>query len=119
MSVALAAGVTLIPDRGEHPLGNTLRPWRSRPPARPGLWEASAQVTDETRDDQGNRASWVGSPGWGKQKQLHVAEGGWLKRGRLGGQIVCKDASRDPLAPQAGLVLVRGRLRIWLHSQEV
>ena len=76
MSVPLAAGVTLIPDRGEHP-GEYSQALEEQASYRLQLWEASAQVTDETSDvDQGNRAPWVGSPGWGKQKQLLVAEGG-------------------------------------------
>lgn len=74
--MALAIGVTLIPDRGGGPreysqaLEERASYWLQ-------LWVASAQVTDQTSDvDQENRAPWVGSPGWGKQKWLHVAEGG-------------------------------------------
>ena len=76
VSVALAIGVTLISDRGNCP-----REYSQAVEEPASYWlqlcAASAQVTDETSDvDQENRAPWVGSPGWGKQKQLHVAEGG-------------------------------------------
>ena len=74
VSVALAIGVTLISDRGNRPREHSVEEpasyWLQ-------LCAASAQVTDETSDvDQENRAPWVGSPGWGKQQQLHVADGG-------------------------------------------
>ena len=54
--MALAAGVTVIPDRGDHPRQYS-QALEEQASYRLQLWEASAQVTDETSDvDQENRA---------------------------------------------------------------
>lgn len=73
--------------------------WDSRTPCLAQQEEAPDQVASETTVvDQRNRAHWVGSPGWGRQKQVYPG-GRWLVEGWETRRQVCVRGKRTGKKP--------------------